>query len=269
MELKQVSASALKSLAKSPEHCYANHIDPNRSQNETDAMLLGTLVHAFILEPKTIKDLYIRTPDGMVRRGQRWEEWKRTEASYRKPIKGSIYDKALMLRDKVRNSEMAMSYLMGRKCSLDIEERVSFNQLVPDGEGGRWIRMTGFLDLVNHSTRRIVDIKTVSNADDLSKCAKDGRWDLQAVQYLNAMQYTRDYSYRMFFLVVETNSPHRIRIVELSPSTIHVARQDHTRLTLDYVRRMEEDDWTGDTIQSDVDMPAWFTRELEDLNEQY
>lgn len=265
MELKQVSASALKSLAKSPEHCYANHIAENRSQTETDSMLLGTLVHAFVLEPKTIKDLYIRTPDGMIRRGQRWEEWKRTEASYRKPIKGSVYDKALMLRDKVLNSEMAMSYLMGRKRSIDVEERVSFNQKF----GDRWIRMTGFLDLVNHETRRIVDIKTVSNADDLSKCAKDGRWDLQAVQYLNAMELTRGHKYRMFFLVVETNSPHRIRIVELSPSAIHVARHDHTRLTLDYVRRMEEDDWTGEIVQSDVDMPSWFTRELEDLNEQY
>lgn len=265
MELKQVSASALKSLAKSPEHCYANHIASERSHNETDAMLLGTLVHAFVLEPKTIKDLYVRMPDGMIRRGAKWEEWKKSNAFLKRAIKGSVYDKARMLKDKVFNSEMAMSFLMGRKRSIDIEERVSFNQKF----GDRWIRMTGFLDLVNHETRRIVDIKTVSNADDLSKCAKDGRWDLQAVQYLNAMDHIRGSQYRMFFLVVETNSPHRIRIVELSPSAIHVARQDHTRLTLDYVRRMEEDNWTGEQVQTNVDMPNWFTRELEDLNEQY
>lgn len=266
MEIKAVSASALKSLAKSPEHCYANHIDPDRaSHSETDAMLLGTLVHAFVLEPKTIGDLYVRMPDGMVRRGAKWDEWRSANAFMKKPIKGTIYDKAMMLRDKIINNEMAMSYIMGRKRSVDIEERVSFNQKV----GDRWLRMTGFLDLVNHETKRILDIKTVSNADDLSKCAKDGRWDLQAVQYLNAMALTRGEKYRMFFLVVETNSPHRIRIVELSPSAIHIARQDHERLTLDYVRRMEEDDWTGELVQTDVDMPNWFSRQLEDLNEQY
>lgn len=266
MEIKPVSASALKSLAKSPEHCYANHIDPCRSPySETDAMLLGTLVHALVLEPNTVSSKYARIPGGMVRRGAKWEEWKAANATEKQAVKALIYDKAVMLTDKVLNSDMAMSYIMGRKSSVDIEERVRFSHKL----GTRWVDMTGFLDLVNHETRRIVDIKTVSNADDLSKCAKDGRWDLQAVQYMSAMDFIRDKKYRMFFLVVETSSPHRIRIVELSPSTIHAARRDHARLTLDYVRRMEEDDWTGELVQSDVDMPNWFSRQLEDLNEQY
>lgn len=72
----EVSASALASLAKSPAHCWALHMDPARPpRQETLAMRAGTMLHAFVLEPKTFWSRYVQRPaglDGRTKEGKAW-----------------------------------------------------------------------------------------------------------------------------------------------------------------------------------------------------
>lgn len=73
-----VSNGMLKSMNDSPLHCYLRHLAPNRPQQEpTDAMTLGTLAHACILEPETISSRYVAKPRGMnfaTKEGKAWRD---------------------------------------------------------------------------------------------------------------------------------------------------------------------------------------------------
>ncbi len=273
-QTKPLSASCLKSLAKSPEHCWANHLDPDKVRTESESMQLGSLIHCMLLEPKMVDSRYAMIPEGMIRRGAKWNAWVLETGTKRAFVKSATWEKATQAVARIKKDEVAGMLLNGRKRSIDKERLFEWSEWVNKrGDDlvwpvGRSVRMNGYIDLVNHTTKRIVDIKTTSNADDLSKLAKDGRWDLQAVQYISAMQHLYDDSYKMFFLVVEVNSPFRIRAVELSLPALKQGRLDRIRLICEFMERLESDNWSGNTGLSSVDMPAWFSRTLEDLNEQ-
>ncbi len=266
IQTKPISASALKSLAKSPEHCYANHLDPDRVRSESEAMLLGTMVHAMLLEPKEVSSRYVRMPDGMIRRGAKWDDFKASN-ELKTIVKASTWDKAKETVKRVKKDEAAGIFLNGRKRNIFTEQHCEWTEPI-DWLGDRYhVDMVGYIDFMNTGTKRMVDIKTTSNADDLSKLAKDGRWDIQAVQYLNYMYQSRGERWQMFFIVVEVNSPFRIRVVELSPVAIQAGRADRERLIKEYMDRSERNDWSGSRGVSEVDMPVWFSRTLEDLND--
>lgn len=274
-QTKPLSASCLKSLAKSPEHCWANHLNPNKVRTESEAMQLGSLIHCMLLEPKEVENRYAMIPEGMIRRGAKWNAWVLETGTKRAFVKSATWEKAQETVFRIKKDEVAGMLLNGRKRSIDKEKLFEWTEIAPKSRdadtfaGERsYVRMNGYIDLVNHTTKRIVDIKTTSNADDLSKLARDGRWDLQAMQYISAMQHIFDDSYKMFFLVVEVNSPFRIRAVELSLPALRQGRLDRIRLIREFRERLETDNWSGNTGISSVDMPSWFSRTLEDLNEQ-
>jgi hypothetical protein len=56
--LSAIGSSGLKALAKSPAHFWAEYEDPDREPKEaTEAMEFGTLIHAIVLEPETVRDV--------------------------------------------------------------------------------------------------------------------------------------------------------------------------------------------------------------------
>lgn len=73
-----VSNSMLSSLARSPAHCWALSLDPNRPAEEpTPAKIAGTLCHMVMLEPERAAQRYAVKPDGMsfsTRDGKAWRE---------------------------------------------------------------------------------------------------------------------------------------------------------------------------------------------------
>ena len=73
-----VSNSMLSSMAKSPAHCYALHLDPDRPHRQsTPAMLAGTLAHCAVLEPDQLRARYIAKPPGMnfaTKEGKAWRD---------------------------------------------------------------------------------------------------------------------------------------------------------------------------------------------------
>lgn len=73
-----VSNTMLSDMAKTPAHCYALHMAPNRPPRvPTDAMLTGTLVHTAILEPSALRARYVEKPPGMrfsTKEGMAWRD---------------------------------------------------------------------------------------------------------------------------------------------------------------------------------------------------
>ena len=72
-----VSNSMLSSFVKSPAHCFALHLDPDRPPNEpTDAMSAGTLAHVAVLEPEALASRYVVRPDGMSFSSKDGKAWR-------------------------------------------------------------------------------------------------------------------------------------------------------------------------------------------------
>lgn len=73
-----VSNSMLSAMNKTPAHCWALYLDPNRPANEqTTAMKAGSLMHAVVLEQDQMKARYAVKPDGMsfaTKDGKAWRE---------------------------------------------------------------------------------------------------------------------------------------------------------------------------------------------------
>ena len=72
-----VSNTMLSTLKKSPAHCYALHLDPNRPKREpTAAMFAGTLAHTAILEPQAFSARYVVKPEGLSYASKDGKAWR-------------------------------------------------------------------------------------------------------------------------------------------------------------------------------------------------
>ena len=73
-----VSNSMLSAMNKTPAHCWALYLDPDRPANKsTDAMRAGTLMHTAVLEPAQLDARYAVKPDGMsfaTKEGKAWRD---------------------------------------------------------------------------------------------------------------------------------------------------------------------------------------------------
>lgn len=78
---KAVSNSMLSTLAMSPAHCYALHINPDRPVVEpTAAMKLGTLTHTALLEPDKVRHAYTVKPADLNLNSKDGKAWKEAMA---------------------------------------------------------------------------------------------------------------------------------------------------------------------------------------------
>ena len=73
-----VSNSMLSALAKSPAHCFALYLDPDRpASTSTPAIMAGTLAHCAILEPGQLPERYAIKPEGhsgATKQGKLWND---------------------------------------------------------------------------------------------------------------------------------------------------------------------------------------------------
>ncbi len=72
-----ISNTMLSAMNKSPAHCYALHLAPDRPPMlPTAAMQAGTLAHAVILEPESVKSRYVVKPQGTDYRTSAGKAWR-------------------------------------------------------------------------------------------------------------------------------------------------------------------------------------------------
>ena len=269
---KGLSASCLKSLARSPEHCYENHLKTKvrEPRDSSDAMMLGTLVHMMQLERKLPIDLrYAVMPEGMAKRGKAWEDFKENARCDGKEIvRRPVYEKAVAISKIMDKNILVGSMLNGRRKHVNNEYKIEWFDHAINKVNDSPVWFNGFIDHCNHELHRIVDIKTTANADNISKVAADGRWDIQAAQYVSGMETVHGGKWEMYFLVVETSSPFRVRAVTLGAVASANGRSSRAKLTNEFMSRLEREDWTGGSEAEKIELPTWFNRSLEEENEQ-
>lgn len=209
-----VSQSMLKPFFVSPAH-YKHQFTVEREV--TQAMIVGTATHLACFQPA----LY----DSSVAVSQKFDKRKTEDkiayAKFQEENAGKIIlsqdENALCLdmAEQVRSHPMFYQF-----CTKGDAEVSVFSDVLPFEN----IRLKGRLDWVNWDAKCVFDLKT-TNAS-LSEMYKvknvflDNMYHMQAAYYLTLLQHNGFDGFRFFFIMVEKEAPHGVRVFEVSEKSI-------------------------------------------------
>ena len=259
---KGLSNSGLSKVRKSIDHYFYDE------WIETQAMVVGSATHCYILEPEKFDRRYRVGPvvDRRTKAGK--EEWKAFEDSLvrddGKPIKAI--------------TEAEMGGIVNMKNSIDAhplagdlfkngiaEETIVWN----DSTTG--CLMKGKLDWRRPEEKLIIDLKTTKDGspEALSRAMFSYRYHTQYALYLDGViNITGDQDYRFLFVFVEKFPPYAISVVEMDQDAYNIGRrtyiEDVDKVTkwLELARQRVQD---GDVSYTDgysdniivIDTPKW------------
>jgi exodeoxyribonuclease VIII len=249
---REMSASMLKRLDESPRLFEAHYVARTIESKQSDALRLGSAVHAAILEPDVFHATYVVCPaecsDKRTTKHKEWaktvegreiltfDEWDRIKAccvaANRNEIAAMIIEAAT-----VREKSFAYSDFL-----TSVDCRVRFDALAGD---------------------LIVDLKTVSDGSESAfvRSIADYRYHLQAAHYLEGFKTidpSRDWQF--VFITVETLAPFRCRVFKLDDEALMIAAERRTQLLESYKLRCESGDWSesGENEIVTLSLPNWY-----------
>lgn len=229
--------------------------------NETKATVLGTAVHAAILEPDTFDDRYALQPEDWGPRNvgsgkKRWDEFKAENSD--KLVVG--YEDACYLRrvqEATKNHSGLREYLASGRAEVTGFSR--YNEL---------IELKARADLLSQGM--LWDVKTTSESIDDENIARiifASRYHFQVAHHLRVFN---DHGLELsgagwIFISTKTPAIH-IRLVQALPDLLTWARRDHDYALEKLDICMQCDSWPGyhEGVQ-DIVIPEWARRRYENL----
>ena len=206
-QMPGVSSHALIEITRTPLHCWAKYVDPNRQDEEpTAAMQFGTLVHTLVLAPETFGDEFVRA-DALNRRTQ---EGKAQYAALRESgqlvVSGKDYQAALQIVKAIRQHPVA-----GPLFKIGEPEKI----LTVQRESPLW-PLKGRLDWLSPQPA-IVELKTATDASKagfLRAVYRHG-YHLSAAYYrmlVGRATGTPEAAIPHTFVVAETKYPYAVAV---------------------------------------------------------
>lgn len=179
-----VSNSMLSAMRKSPAHCYALYLDPERPQQEdTPAMSGGRMTHCFVLERHEFDNRYAVKPEGMSFASKDGKSWRDAVEP----------GKEIVTLDAYKGARAQAEALMRVKCLRDsfASGRSEVTVIWIDKETG--IRCKARPDHLHFTTSRsvrAVDLKTINDLTHDSVNASVGRYGYhrQQAHYTNGLR---------------------------------------------------------------------------------
>ena len=209
-----LSQSSLKLFHKSPAH----YLSSTEEQAEpTDAMILGSVFHAMMLQPDEAKNLYAvkLKVDGRSKEGKTYNENFAMENAGK-----FIINEA----QEAQLIEMCKSILAHPKASQlladsDFKELPVFGTYpTPYGD----VRLKGLIDAYDSENGIINDLKTCEDAspEGFKKAIWDRRYDLQDVQYGWLLENAGRVVNQFNFICVEKKPPYAVAVYSISPQSL-------------------------------------------------
>jgi ATP-dependent exoDNAse (exonuclease V) beta subunit len=204
---KSVNFSTLKSILKSPAHYQAALADDD--QEEKEHLILGTLVHEFLLEGKDSRGAYAIKPEGMSFATKEGKAWK---AEQTKPILSSDAEKKIpMMADAVLENAHAKAMLTA--CQ---------HRETPILASIRGVECKGLIDAAGTDGVDwvILDLKTTDDAspEAFARKVANYHYDMQAALYkqLLATHHQIETEPAFYWLVVEKTAPYTCAVYDSS-----------------------------------------------------
>jgi hypothetical protein len=232
--------SSLKRIEQSPAH--AHHAWSQSGARTTTALELGDATHAAILEPDRWTAQYAKGPEG--RRGtKKWKEALEA-AEGRTLLRPEEYAAAERMRDHVHRHPTAGPMLQHANDIGAIE--VSWVWDDPE-TGVRCKARTDAMSRCPSGYPAVVDVKTTQDASERAfgrSCATYW-YHTQARFYLDGLTALSPKERKFLFIAVEKTPPYGIRIHELLPAEMEVARIAVDRWLRVWRDCEETNEWPG------------------------
>jgi len=252
-----VAQSDLKMLAQSPAHYRWNKEHPTPP---TPAMVLGTLTHTAILEPKRMgggQPLFHVKPAGMKFSTKESRAWRddhqdlpiitNDELDAMSGMARSVWDhpfaSAMLERGESEQSVFVNHPGTGllRKCRID--------RTTTDDEGATVL----------------MDLKTTDDASVIGfrRTATKLRYHLQAAYYVDAWKDLMGEEPGFGFIAVERDPPYAVCVHRVSPRALEAGRRRYEPLLETFKTCKEADNWPAYSDMFETfDVPAWEEREV-------
>ena len=183
-----LSNSDISTLLKNP-------LALHTPQKTIPAFLVGGYFHTAILEPDKLKNFKIV------------QSTTRNTKAYKEISNGEL----CLLQQEVDQIELMVDKMMSNTVCKDLITSGEVEYEIPgikEIEGKMW---KGKADIVNHSERLVIDLKTTNDIEKFRYSASKYNYDSQA------FIYNQLFGYDMLFIVIDKNT-HQIKICECSSS---------------------------------------------------
>lgn len=240
MKRTYLSVSAIKAFAKSPNH-YLQYVSEHRLE-PTPAMVFGSAVHCYILEPNRFADRYFVAPqlDRRTKAGREKFAELQHEHEGKEIIQPKEWDRLQLVANAVNNNKAAADILRGATATEQEKE-------VPI-EG---VPFKGIADILGPNW--VCDLKTTISAspDSFGRSAANLGYHLQGAAYCAIWQVPHFY-----WIAVETEAPWNVQVYRQHPDAL--AKSD--RRLRELIHRWNAWDGTPASYSPDVetlDLPSW------------
>ena len=219
----------------------------------THAKLIGSAVHAAVLEPDIFYSNYVVLPenfDGRTKENK--EKVDSLKTSGRTPLKFEDYQHCLDMATALHTHATARR-LLNQGCA----EVSVFAEI--DG-----IPVKCRPDWLRKESRLIVDLKTTEDASErgFTRSIAGLGYYLQAAWYLDVCQAAGIAIDTFLFIAVEKSPPYAVGIYELDDASLETGRREYQRALALWKHCTEMNEWPGYTPDIvTLQLPAWALRE--------
>ncbi len=249
--LPGISFHALMDYKKSPAYYYAKHIMALVPDYESDAMRLGTAVHALTLEGHSVfSKLCVKVPEqfitdgGAISKAKAAKEWALEQTS-KILLSPNDYDLAICLSERVHKNKRAHELLSDGKSEVVSEWKHEQSGIMCRSRAD-WLH-------ADH----IVDLKTCYSLSEFEADIVKWNYHSQCAFYSDAFQ--RKYTY---LVVVEKQIPYSVGIWRIGPNALEIGKKDNDQLMTRLAQSQADDSWPGDLPEQIFDLPTQITSQI-------
>lgn len=200
---------------KTPAH-YAAHMAGEIKREPSKAMVLGTMAHVAVLEPKKLDASFVEKPEGKEGdfRTKEGKEWKAKMGTT--PILDADEARAVRgIRDSIAAHSAARELLA--QCDTEVA-------LFAEHRTGLWIKgRVDALKVLSDNEAVIVDVKTTSAGADygtFSRQAASLNYHVSAAWYCHLAGLNGLPPARFYWIAVEVAPPYAVAVYEIAPDAL-------------------------------------------------
>jgi exodeoxyribonuclease VIII len=243
------SKSALMTFKQSPVRFYNEYVLGNRDTKQSDDMLLGTLVHALVLEPDTVEKKYYfyehisRAKNTGKAQAKELEEIEKSGLTL---IKQDIFNEAKAISECVLSNSIAKSII-----DTSFKEQSIYWKDESTG-----LTFKSRPDLVGAKISG--DLKTCKDISKygFSKSCLDWGYFLQAGMAKLAMQ-AHDFDFERFvFICVSKSEPYEVINFVLDEQAVEYGINQFKYLSAKLAEELEKNDWLRPRVET-LSVPKW------------
>lgn len=247
-----ISKSGLDVINRSPAHFrYGARREPSR------AMVIGTAIHAALLEPETFHNMYVLLRDVKDRR----------QSEYKAAVKVHGEELVLVSSEADNVAGMQESVRAQPEACKALDTLTGFTELsafIEDPDTGILLRCR--YDGIN-TFHEALDLKKTRDASpgEFGKSVHNYRYHVQAAMYSHIYKLITGLEMEAFkFLAVEELPPHCAMVYELDEESLQIGHLEYRRNLNTYAECIESGEWPGyDNPVQTIGLPSWAINQFE------